>query len=256
MAYQPRGQEGILWAQQQQTQDQQTQQAESTQQPDDIFMRMVAILLAQAQLQQLQQQTLQQQQQYRANTSAPAPSPWSQFPNAPVASNSTNNLAQIDVNALINQIMNYGGVGTGGMTFAPPIPRPATASQQQAQPAFYLVSSPQVHGYEQPPNSSSVGQPFNFGTRDTAHSRTSQQEQEGNQHGHSVPFFTAGGTSKARNETSTTQQDDKSFWLEQLHGLGLPDEIRINLQDESHDEVLDDDLFDKQDEDDFGYRED
>ena len=43
MAYQPRGQEGILWAQQSQPQDQQTQQ------PDDIFMRMAAILLAQAQ---------------------------------------------------------------------------------------------------------------------------------------------------------------------------------------------------------------
>ena len=88
------------------------------------------------------------------------------------------------------------------------------------------------------------------------HSRTGQQEQEGNQQGHSMPFFSTGGTSKSRNETSTTQQDDRAFWLEQLHGLGLPDEIRINLQDESHDEVLDDDLFDKQDEDDFGYRED
>ena len=125
MAYQPRGQEGILWAQQQQSQDQQTQQAESNQKPDDIFMRMAAILLAQAQLQQLQQQTLQQQQQYQANTTAPAPSPWSQFPNgnAPVASNPPKNLAQVDVNALINQIMNYGGIGTGGMNFAPPMPQ-------------------------------------------------------------------------------------------------------------------------------------
>ncbi len=253
MAYQPRGQEGILWAQQRQIQDQQTQQAESNEQPDDIFMRMAAILLAQAQLQQLQQQTLQQQQQqqYQANTTAPAPSPWSQFPisngNAPVVSNSTNNLAQIDVNALINQIMNYGGKNTGGMNFAQPMPQTTATTQQQAQQAqqaFFPVS----YGYEQPQNSLSVG----------------QQEQNSNQQGPSIPpgavratppFFSTGGTSKSRNETSTTQQDDRSFWLEQLQGLGLPDEIRINLQDVSHDEVLDDDLFDKQDEDNFGYRE-
>ena len=121
MAYQPRGQEGILWAQQ--SQDQKTQQAESNEQPDDIFMRMAAILLAQAQLQQLQQQTLLQQQQHQTNTMAPAPSPWSQVPIpngiAPAASYSTNNLDQIDVSALINQIMNYGGVGTSGMNFGP-----------------------------------------------------------------------------------------------------------------------------------------
>ena len=61
MTYQPRGQEGILWAQQSQPQDQQTQQ------PDDIFMRMAAILLAQAQLQKLQQQTLLPQQKYQNN---------------------------------------------------------------------------------------------------------------------------------------------------------------------------------------------
>ena len=241
VAYQPRGQEGILWAQQ--SQDQKTQQAESNEQPDDIFMRMAAILLAQAQLQQLQQQTLLQQQQHQTNTMAPAPSPWSQVPIpngiAPAASYSTNNLDQIDVSALINQIMNYGGVGTGGMKFAQPMPQTTAATRQQVQqtqPAFFPVS----YGHEQPPNSSSLG----------------QQEQNSNQSmPPGVPFFPPGGTGKSLNETCTTQQDDEDFWLEQHHGLGLPDEIRINLQDESHDEVLDDELFDKQDEAEFGYRE-
>lgn len=245
MAYQPRGQERLLWAQQLQPQDQQSQQAESNEQPDDIFMRMAAILLAQAQLQQLQQQTLLQQQQHQNNTTVPAPSPWSQFPvpngNAPVVSNSTNNLAQVDVSALINQIMNYGGVGTGGMNSAQPMPQTTAATQQQAQQtqsAFFPVS----YGHEQPPNSSSFGQ----------QKRNSNQQEQFMPPG--VPFFPPGGTGKSRNETSTTQQDDEAFWSEQLNGVGLPDEIRINLQDESYDEVLEDDLFDKQDKEDFGYR--
>ena len=238
MTDRPRGQEGILWAQQSQAQDQ-------TQQPDAIFMRMAAILLAQAQLQQLQQQTLLQQQQHQTNTTVPAPSPWSQFPvpngNAPVVSNSTNNLAQVDVSALINQIMNYGGVGTGGMNAAPPMPKTTAATQQQAQQtqsAFFPVS----YGHEQPPNSSSLGQL----------KRNSTQQEQSMPPG--VPFFTPGATGKSRNETRTTQQDDGAFWSEQLNGVGLPDEIRINLQDESYDEVLEDDFFDKQDEEDFGYR--
>ena len=238
MTDRPRGQEGILWAQQSQAQDQ-------TQQPDAIFMRMAAILLAQAQLQQLQQQTLLQQQQHQNNTTVPAPSPWSQFPvpngNAPVVSNSTNNLAQVDVSALINQIMNYGGVGTGGMNAAPPMPKTTAATQQQAQQtqsAFFPVS----YGHEQPPNSSSLGQL----------KRNSTQQEQSMPPG--VPFFTPGATGKSRNETRTTQQDDGAFWSEQLNGVGLPDEIRINLQDESYDEVLEDDFFDKQDEEDFGYR--
>ena len=241
MTYQPRGQEGILWAQQSQPQDQQTQQ------PDDIFMRMAAILLAQAQLQKLPQQTLLPQQKYQNNTKVPAPSPWSQFPvpngNAPVVSNSTNNLAQVDVSALINQIMNYGGVGTGGMNAAPPMSQTTAATQQQAQQtqsAFFPVS----YGHEQPPNSSSLGQ----------QKQNSTQQEQSMPPG--VPFFPPCGTGKSRNETSTTQQDDGAFWSEQLNGLGLPDEIRINLQDESYDEVLEDDLFDKQDEADFGYRDD
>ena len=250
MAYQPRGQEGILWAQQSQPQDQQTQQAENNEQPDDIFMRMAAILLAQAQLQQLQQQTFLQQKQYQNNTTVPAPSPWSQFPVpngiAPVASYSTNNLDQIDVSALINQIMNYGGVGTGGTNFSHPMPPTTAATRQQVQqtqPAFFPVS----YGHEQPPNSSSLG----------------QQKQNSNHQGQSrppgavqatPPLFLTGGTSKSRNMTSTTQQDDEAFWSEQLNGVGLPDEIRINLQDDPNDEVLEDDLFDKQDKEDFGYR--
>ena len=250
VAYQPRGQEGILWAQQ--SQDQKAQQAESNEQPDDIFMRMAAILLAQAQLQQLQQQTLLQQQQHQTNTMAPAPSPWSQFPIpngiAPAASYSTNNLDQIDVSALINQIMNYGEVGTGGMNFAQPMPQTTAATRQQVQqtqPAFFPV----LYGHEQPPNSSSLGQ-----------QKRNSNQQEQSRPPEAVlaipPFFSSSGTSKSRNENSTTQQNDRSFWSEQLHGLGLPDEIRINLQDESYDEVLDDDLFGKQDEDNFGYRED
>ena len=53
----------------------------------------------------------------------------------------------------------------------------------------------------------------------------------------------------AQNDTSTTrqqrqQQDDPSFWPVQLQNMGLPDEISINLQNDTHDDVLDDDLFD------------
>lgn len=63
--------------------------------------------------------------------------------------------------------------------------------------------------------------------------------------------------SMPQNDTSTTQQrqqqDDPSFWLAQLQNLGLPDEIRINLQDDAHDEVLDDDLFDRLDGGNLGY---
>ena len=64
----------------------------------------------------------------------------------------------------------------------------------------------------------------------------------------SVPsIFPNGGI--PQNDTSTTrqrrqQQDDPSFWPVQLQSLGLPDEISINLQDDTHDDVLDDDLFD------------
>ena len=250
MAPQCRGQEGLLWSQQEQQQH--PQQVQSN--PPDIYMQMAAILLNQAQQQQIQQRQIQQQQQHnQAVATAPTPSPWSQFPNGEAPVINPTNLAQIDASALISQIMNLGGSG-GGWNNCQQMP-PATTTMNQPQQPFFPLSNSQPKGYEQP---SATNNPSMCGVSgyqqpngEALQSANAQNEAQ------SMPaFFSTRGIPQNNNDTSTAQQqqqDDPSFWLAQLQSLGLPDEIRINLQDSTHDEVLDDDLFDKLDGGNLGY---
>lgn len=262
------GQERILWAQQRQ--DQQTQQPQPQQlqqiqtNPPDIYMQMAAILLNQAQQQQAQQQQNYQQQQYQYNpavTTSPTPSPWSQLPNgaAPVV-NSTN-LAQVDANALIAQIMNYGGT-VSGWNNGQQIPQAAATTMTQAQPPHAQVSSSsQPFGYQQPSAvETTFGPDIPTQQQPNMEQRQSEMPSVGAQ---SLSLFSIGdvlqnnesGTNDTSLQQRQQQQDDPSFWLAQLQSLGLPDEININMQDGTNDEALDDDLFDKLDDGSLGQNE-
>ena len=248
------GQRGMLCAQQDQQQQQQQQQSQQLQgNPPDIYMQMAAILLNQAQQQQIQQRQIQQQQQHnQVMATAPTPSPWSQFPNGEAPVVNPTNLAQIDANALISQIMNYGGTG-GRWNNGQQMPETTTAMTQTRQP-FFPVSSSQPMGYDQP---SAIGTSNMLGISGYQQPSGGQMQAANTQNeAQSMPsIFPTGGM--PQNDTSTTQQhqqqDDPSFWLAQLQSLGLPDEIRINLQDDAQDEVLDDDLFDRLDGGNLGY---
>ena len=245
---QSNGQGGMLWMQQDQQQHQQQQQTQGH--PPDIYMQMAAILLNQAQQQQIQQRQIEQQQQHnQVMATAPTPSPWSQFPNGEAPVINPTNLAQIDANALISQIMNYGGAGSGWNN-GQQMPQATTALAQPQQP-FFPVSSSQPMRYDQ---ASTTGAPNMHGVPGYQQPSGGQMQAANVQtEAQSMPsIFPTGGM--PQNDTSITQQqDDPSFWLSQLQSLGLPDEIRINLQDDAHDEVLDDDLFDRLDGGNLGY---
>lgn len=243
---QSRGQGGILWAQHDQQQQSQ-QQIQSS--PPDIFMQMAAILLNQAHQQQIQQRQIQQQQQHnQVVATAPTPSPWSQFPNGEAPVINPTDLAQIDANALISQIMNIGSPGVGWNNSQQMPQATATTTLTQSQRPFFPVSAPQptAVGYKQP---STLATPNMDGTAAYRQSNGGQVQSTIPQNeAQSMPsFFPTGGIHVPQNDISTTQQEDPSFWLAQLQSLGLPDEIRINLQDDTHDEVLDDDLFERLD---------
>ena len=241
------GQGGMLWAQQDQQQQQESQQMQGN--PPDIYMHMAAILLNQAQQQQIQQRKIEQHQQHnQAVATAPTPSPWSQFPNGEVPLINPTNLAQIDANALISQIMNYGDAGSGWNNGRQEqMPQATTAMTQPQQQPFFPVSSSQPMRYGQ---ASTTGTP-------NIHSMPGYQQSSGGQmqaantqtEAQSMPSIFPRHPGIAQNDTSTTrqqrqQQDDPSFWPVQLQNMGLPDEISINLQNDTHDDVLDDDLFD------------
>ena len=137
------------------------------------------------------------------------------------------------------------------------MPQTITTTTQPQQP-FFPLSNSQPMGYEQP---SATNNPNMHGVSgyQQANGEPSQSTNPRQNEAQSMPaFFPTRGIHlpQNNNDTSTTQQqqqDDPSFWLAQLQSLGLPDEIRINLQDDTHDEVLDDDLFDKLDGGNLGY---
>ena len=239
------GQGGMLWAQQYQQQQQQQQSQQMQGSPPDIYMHMAAILLNQAQQQQIQQQQIEQQQQHnQAMATAPTPSPWSQFPNGETPVINPTNIAQIDANALISQIMNYWGAGSGWNNGQQEQMPQATTEMAQPQQPFFPVSSSQPMRYGQ---ASTTGTPnmhsmpgYQQSSRGRMQAANTQTEAQ------SMPsIFPNGG--RPQNDTSTTrqqrqQQDDPSFSPVQLQSLGLPDGISINLQNDTHDDVLDDDL--------------